>query len=515
MNSLRANGGRVIAYVSTVYGTRPIADVKADILKYKQQYSLDGIFLDEMTNNNNAANLTYYKDIYAYIKSLDPNYRVTGNPGTNTQPAYITGPAADTLVTFESSNTDYGPTGVAPSAWTASYATRRFSTLVYDAPTSAAMQTAVANAVTRRAGYVYVTDDGQKDVNGDLTNPWDTLPTYWAAELSAVRALTPTWASAASGDWNATSNWTTPTVPNAVGAEALLFGAISSAQTVYTNTPLTLGSLVFNNANRYVLSGAGSLTIDASVEGGLIDVRRGNHTINLPLTLKDTTNVYVADTASLTIADPLTIQTGAALNKTGNGTLSITSIVTDENAPVSVMAGVLELGGASSVDSLTIEAGATLAFGSGASLSIADDSQPSLRAALLSARGTGDWSGSGITAVGVDGRHGVGYAATADGSISIHLAENGDANLDGTVNFADLLAVAKGHGKTLNAIWSQGDFDYDGIVGENDLSLLQANYAAGSASFGEDWKLAQSLVPEPGTLSLLGVCAAAIVRRRR
>ena len=41
------------------------------------------------------------------------------------------------------------------------------------------MTQAVDRAVTRRSGWVYVTDDV-------LPNPWDTLPPYWNAFVSRV-----------------------------------------------------------------------------------------------------------------------------------------------------------------------------------------------------------------------------------------------------------------------------------------------------------------------------------------
>ncbi|MGA2233222.1 MAG: dockerin type I domain-containing protein, partial [Tepidisphaeraceae bacterium] len=67
----------------------------------------------------------------------------------------------------------------------------------------------------------------------------------------------------------------------------------------------------------------------------------------------------------------------------------------------------------------------------------------------------------------------------------------GDANLDGIVNFADLLVVAQNFNHTLdthgNAIdWADGDFNYDGKVNFADLLLVAQNFnkhlAAGQAA---------------------------------
>ena len=40
----------------------------------------------------------------------------------------------------------------------------------------------VALAADRNVGYLYITND-------ILTNPWDTLPQYWNAEVSAVSVI--------------------------------------------------------------------------------------------------------------------------------------------------------------------------------------------------------------------------------------------------------------------------------------------------------------------------------------
>ncbi len=44
------------------------------------------------------------------------------------------------------------------------------------------MEQAVAEAVRKRMGFVYVTDAG-------LPNPWNRLPVYWGLEVEAVRVV--------------------------------------------------------------------------------------------------------------------------------------------------------------------------------------------------------------------------------------------------------------------------------------------------------------------------------------
>ena len=71
----------------------------------------------------------------------------------------------------------------------------------------------------------------------------------------------------------------------------------------------------------------------------------------------------------------------------------------------------------------------------------------------------------------------------------------GDANLDGTVNAADLNAVALSWQQTV-ATWSGGNFTADGIVDSNDLNAMALNWQASAAPN------AASPVPEPAGITL-------------
>jgi hypothetical protein len=179
VNALRSAGGRVIGYVYSSYTTRPLTDVKADIDRYHAFYTIDGFFVDEMTNDSNAGHLAYYEELYQYIKSKRSSYSVVGNPGINTAASYLTRPTVDGLVTFES-NTGYPQ--YAPDPWTQTQPATDFSHLCYDVPAADTMTNYVRLVLARNAGYIYVTDDR-------LSNPWDTLPSYWLAEVDLVESI--------------------------------------------------------------------------------------------------------------------------------------------------------------------------------------------------------------------------------------------------------------------------------------------------------------------------------------
>jgi hypothetical protein len=77
----------------------------------------------------------------------------------------------------------------------------------------------------------------------------------------------------------------------------------------------------------------------------------------------------------------------------------------------------------------------------------------------------------------------VGYADGADGVVKnlasgdllLRFTLRGDTNLDGTINFTDLVTLSRNYGKT-NMSWDQGEFTYGGTVNFTDLVRLSSNY---------------------------------------
>ena len=179
VNALRNAGGRVIGYVYSSYAARPLSEVKADIDRYHAFYTIDGFFIDEMTNDADAAHLAYYEALYQDIKAKQASYLVVGNPGINTPASYLLRPTVDGLVTFEN-NTGYPD--YAPDPWTQTQSATAFSHLCYAVLAPDTMTNYARLAVARNAGYIYVTDD-------QGANPWDTLPSYWSAEVGFVETL--------------------------------------------------------------------------------------------------------------------------------------------------------------------------------------------------------------------------------------------------------------------------------------------------------------------------------------
>jgi hypothetical protein len=171
VTAAQAAGIKVLGYVSTRYGQRPVQEAVNNIYAYKTWYGVDGIFLDE--TRADAAGVSYYKALAKYIRGSKGGF-VMLNPGVIPTEEYIR--MADTSIVFEDSYTDY--LGWAPVSWMYKYPAGKFTHLVYGTT-----GTQLANALTlsrnRNAGMIYITNDV-------LNNPWDTLPSYWSAKLSIM-----------------------------------------------------------------------------------------------------------------------------------------------------------------------------------------------------------------------------------------------------------------------------------------------------------------------------------------
>jgi hypothetical protein len=167
-----------------------------------------------------------------------------------------------------------------------------------------------------------------------------------------------------------------------------------------------------------------------------------------------------------------------------------------------------------------------------------------VRSRIIAARGgtdlLGTWDGKGITssnATADPSAASVGFANNADlplgaytvfrgqpvddTSVLIRGTRPGDANLDGIVGDEDVTIVGATYGMTSGATWALGDFTYDGAVDDADVTLLGALYDPTAAPLGGAPIAAAgavAAVPEPATwlmFSLGGLGAGLFGWRRR
>jgi hypothetical protein len=401
-----------------------------------------------------------------------------------------------------------------------------------------------------------------------FTPPLQAGPyTFWLQQLggttnyqldfvvSAPPPPVPTWNVDANGNWSGAANWTGGVIPNTVGAIAVFGGAITAPRTVTTDAPVTVGRIDFNNANAYTISGANPIALSTITGPGEINVTAGSHAINTAVALANNAVINVTPPASnLSIGGNL-LGVGHNIDKNGAGALSVNhlravqlsinggKVAVAQGAPSGAsVVGALSIAGTPSAPTAQLDVnGAVIVDYTGTS------PLATVRSQILAGRGgTGlgaTWTGQGITssaaAAAEPEARSVGFAENAtmplgpltmfrsqpvdDTSVLLAHTRTGDANLDGVVNDDDVTIVGATYSPgTPQASWALGDFDYNGFVDDDDVTLLGVFYdpaaqpvlAPVSASAG-----GVAAVPEPSSMALAFLAcmlaAMAFIRRQR
>lgn len=160
--ALRAANIRAIGYVATAYARRPMAEVAAEIDRYRAFYpALDGLFFDEMSNR--PGDEAFYRALSAFCRGR--GYAITvGNAGADTPPSYYD--TVDVLIIYEGrglprvGSLSGGRRGDDPC---------KLGMLAYGVRS---LDASFVRRVRRQVGYVYVTD-------GDGTDPWRRLSRHF------------------------------------------------------------------------------------------------------------------------------------------------------------------------------------------------------------------------------------------------------------------------------------------------------------------------------------------------
>jgi PEP-CTERM motif len=323
--------------------------------------------------------------------------------------------------------------------------------------------------------------------------------------------------SSGSGLWSDAVNWADDTEPTADSTVIFPAGLPGGESVVTLSAAETAAALILND--NYTLS-AGSLTLPA---GATISVAPGK-------------------TATITSA----LDAGT-WTKSGDGTLGVPSVRADA-LTVGAGAVVIAAGGGTSVlGALSITGGATPT----AKLDVNDNAviinytgpspAATVRQQILAGRGGSGlgaaWNGQGIsssaaaTAVATEPEsRSVGFAENGtmplgpyttfrgqtvdDTSILMAFTRTGDANLDGLVNDDDVTIVGASYAPGVpQPHWALGDFDYNGFVDDDDVTLLGVFYdpSAPPLAVSPPAVTGQvSAVPEPTALLLFAIGAVVL-----
>ncbi len=360
---------------------------------------------------------------------------------------------------------------------------------------------------------------GDRDISVDLLNTSDRYVRFSAP-------VTPQWNVNSNGTWTTDANWALG-VPDGAELPANFLGAITAARTINVNGAVTVGSIKFDNANSYTLAGSGRITMETVVGPANIKVVSGSHTIAAPMTLAASTAIDVATGSTLSMTGDNATLT-ANVSKSGAGTLRLARARFKSLAvtagPVVINTTASPTSNASRLESLTIATGASLDLTNNPLAIDYTGASPitTLRGDLLATRLRSSTLASN-QALGFGEANKVfttvpaTWLGVAIDSTTLLVCPTlkGDANLDLTVNFDDLLLVAAGY-RLNNLNWTGGDFNYDGVTNFDDLLALASNYnQTFTGTLAGDWALAGSIVPEPASLSAIAFGAGAMLRRKR
>ena len=185
-----------------------------------------------------------------------------------------------------------------------------------------------ARSMTEGSGIYFSLDNGATNLSffnpgGNGSDPQDWAGTVYdsfnaygipsvkndmtAVDLAAMDVLgyhlNPTdkwtWAANASGNWSGSGSWINYGVPSGSGIQVVFDGAINAPRTITLDVSPTAGTLTFDNANSYTLSGSGRLTLSTTQGDAAIQVLSGTHSISANIMLSSSTDVIVSGTGSL------------------------------------------------------------------------------------------------------------------------------------------------------------------------------------------------------------------------
>jgi autotransporter-associated beta strand protein len=356
--------------------------------------------------------------------------------------------------------------------------------------------------------------------------------------LHVVSSGPPQWNLDANGSWGVAANWIGG-IPNAPGATANFLGKITAPRTVTLDGDKTVGTINFDNANKYTIAqGSGGTLI---INGSAINVAANRIAeISAPISITTDTNITAASGGTLILSGAMSIAAGKSATKLGPGTLTLSGAqnhgagtrlaINSGRADLNANLGAAATGATASVHRTSLDLSVTSGDASavaGADQNLAEltigtpnaglqgfdlntpaaagqfrsvhvyaanltTAKAALYAAIKNATtssGDGIYD-SGMAAHGSATRLGLAQVPDAFGEANIFIRPTrvGDLNLDGNVSISDFIDLASHFGGT--GTWQEGDLNYDNAVSISDFIDLASNfgssYAGGATPMSPD-----------------------------
>ena len=196
-----------------------------------------------------------------------------------------------------------------------------------------------------RDGRVYILEQGgrilQFDAAGNFLGLAASAPIpFDDGRLSVEQpaAGERSWTGADSNSWREPTNWYywgRPDTPE----ELAIFGSASVADaTIALDSVFRIKGIRCHNTAGYTVAGGGELVIGAAGSDGVFEVMRGQHTIQVPITLGSHARVHIESGAGLSVEGPLDLD-GETLISSGPGLLKMSGPFSMGNGRLVLSAG--------------------------------------------------------------------------------------------------------------------------------------------------------------------------------
>jgi autotransporter-associated beta strand protein len=305
-------------------------------------------------------------------------------------------------------------------------------------------------------------------------------------------------------------------------------------------THVVSGKLLLSSSNEIAIASTGSLRLTGGIEGSGDLIKTGNGILYLDAASTNTGNVMIAagtvqvNNATGTAVGTGTLNIDALATLAGDGRVNAVATVDGTLAPeaVNVPGRALRFGKALTLNPSAkvlvdingtafdkINSTSTVSLDGQLSLStVASASDLTPMRIINGASVTGQFGS--LAGIAVPGEATRSYAVLyANTGVDLVKTLRGDFNVDGRVNFDDLVILADNLGAT-GRTWVTGDLNGDGVANLSDLAAVELTYnlslvgPAGTGDFSVDWDRALG-IPEPGTLAGLSLVSMLGLRRRR